>query len=157
MKLRWFEVRPHIEAGVAVVDAHGVTWRRTEKSRVSLYRIDGEGNERTWVPYDSDEVTVPPPLPEPPDGTRIEFEHGTDVYAAHRDDASSAQAGWSSGNGGYVWCLYGESVPKPWAIMWLEFGDSLRTAVRLVPVREDAANREKWPTVMNAREKAGAA
>lgn len=37
--------------------------------------------------------------PEPPDGTRIEFEYGTDVYAAWRDDESSRGSGWRAGSG----------------------------------------------------------
>lgn len=56
--------------------------------------------------------------PEPPDGTRIEFqEHGSpggDLIAIYRDDASSAEAGWPVGNGGKVWCEYGRSVPMTW-------------------------------------------
>lgn len=72
-------------------------------------------------------------IPEPPDGTRIEFTHDTDVYAAWRSDASSAAAGWTSGDGGEVWCLYGETVPKTWRDMVAVFGSSLRDAVLLVP------------------------
>lgn len=72
-------------------------------------------------------------IPEPPDGTRIEFTHCTDVFAAWRDDASSAAAGWTTGDGGEVWCLYCHSVPRTWAWMLAQFGSSLRDAVRLVP------------------------
>ncbi len=60
-----------------------------------------------------------PAHPEPPDGTRIEFqEHGSpggDLIAIHRDDASAAEAGWPIGDGGTVWCEYGLSVPIRWA------------------------------------------
>jgi hypothetical protein len=72
-------------------------------------------------------------IPEPPDGTRIEFEYATDVYAAWRDDASSREAGWTTGDGGEVWCLYPECVPHTWAWMVDQFGVSLLTATRLVP------------------------
>lgn len=95
-------------------------------------------------------------IPEPPDGTRIEFEYGTDVYAAWRDDDSSARAGYPIGDAGEVWCLYGESVPKTWAQMVDEFGDALTTAVRLVPVGEDVENYDRWPTAVWAREEAQA-
>lgn len=86
-------------------------------------------------------------LPEPPDGTRIEFEYYTDVYAAWRDDDSSRRAGWSHGDGGKVWVVYPGSVPKTWAELGQEFGwDVLALAVRLVPHPDDVANYEKWPT-----------
>lgn len=85
-------------------------------------------------------------IPEPPDGTRIEFEHHTDVYAAWRDDDSSAQAGYPVGDGGEVWCLHGHTVPCTWSDMLRDFGDSLLTMVRLVPVPEDVPNYKKWPT-----------
>lgn len=73
-------------------------------------------------------------IPEPPDGARIEFEYYTDVYAAWRSDKSSAEVGWTSGDGGEVWCLYGDSVPHTWVWMLEQFGDSLRCASRLVQV-----------------------
>jgi hypothetical protein len=95
-------------------------------------------------------------LPEPPDGTRIEFEHATDVYAAWRDDASSKEAGWTYGDGGEVWCLYGGSVPWTWAELCRGFPGSLETAVRLVPVAEDLPNREQWPTAVYARRRQNA-
>ena len=91
-------------------------------------------------------------LPEPPDGTRIEFEHWTDVYAAWRDDESSRRAGWPHGDGGRVWCVYGETVPKSWVEMVKTFGEeSLALAVRLVPHPDDAAKREQWPTEVYRR------
>jgi hypothetical protein len=91
-------------------------------------------------------------LPEPPDGTRIEFESGTDLHAAHRDDASSRRAGWRSGDAGEVWCLYGSSVPVTWAQLVADYGEeALRHAVRLTPVAEDLPKREKWPTEVYAR------
>lgn len=87
-------------------------------------------------------------LPEPPDGTRIEFEAATDLEAAHRDDAGSVRAGWPADHG---WLVYGRSVPMTWAAMLDEFGyHALRYAVRLVPVEEDAGNRGRWPTVVYA-------
>lgn len=82
-------------------------------------------------------------IPEPPDGSRIEFEHCTDLYAAWRDDASSREAGWPAGDGGEVWCLYGEDVPVTWAQMCADFGDSLRNLTRLVPVAEGVAAGRK--------------
>jgi hypothetical protein len=91
-------------------------------------------------------------LPEPPDGTRIEFECGTDVYAAWRDDRSSAHAGYPIGDGGEVWCLYGETVPKTWVQMVEEFGDALALAVRLMPVAEDLPKRDQWPTTVWERQ-----
>jgi hypothetical protein len=92
-------------------------------------------------------------LPEPPDGTRIEFEHWTDVYAAWRDDTSSAQAGWPTGDGGKVWCMYGRSVPQTWAELCNEYGtEDLALAVRLMPHPDDLAKRERWLTQVWARE-----
>ena len=91
-------------------------------------------------------------LPEPPDGTRLEFESGTDVYAIWRDDESSRRAGWRSGDGGEVWMLYGHSVPCSWAQLVADYGEeALRHAVRLVPVTEDWPKRENWPTEVYAR------
>lgn len=79
-------------------------------------------------------------VPEPPDGTRIEFEYGTDVFAAWRDDESSAEAGWTTGDGGEVWCVYPESVPKTWTHLLAEFGEEcLREAVWLAPVLGDVS------------------
>lgn len=81
-------------------------------------------------------------VPEPPDWTRIEFTSNTDVYAAWRSDASSVAAGWRGGDGGEVWCLYGESVPRTWAWMIAMFGaDALRDAVRLIPVERPVEKR----------------
>jgi hypothetical protein len=75
--------------------------------------------------------------------------------AAWREDESSARAGWTAGDGGEVWCLYGQSVPMTWAQICADFGDSLATAVRLVPAPEDAAKREQWPASLHARQQAG--
>lgn len=87
-------------------------------------------------------------LPEPPDGTRIEFEAMTDLEAAWRDDASSVAAGYPKGCG---WLVYGRTVPMTWADMIDEFGyHALKYAVRLVPVAEDVPNRDRWPTVVYA-------
>lgn len=87
-------------------------------------------------------------IPEPPDNTRIEFEHHTDVYAFWRDDESSRLAGYPVGDGGVVWCEYGSSVPVTWASMVADFGESLLLAIRLVPVPEDEPNRRRWPTTV---------
>jgi hypothetical protein len=87
-------------------------------------------------------------LPEPPDGTRIEFEAWTDREAAWRDDAGSVRAGWPRDHG---WLVYGRTVPMTWAAMLEEFGyHALKYAVRLVPVPEDAPNWERWPTIVYA-------
>ena len=95
---------------------------------------------------------VPLP-PEPPDGSRIEFEHCTDVFAAWRDDQGSALTGWTSGDGGEVWCEYGRVVPVMWSKLGEDFGPCvLALAVRLVPVAEDLPKRELWPTQVYARQ-----
>lgn len=86
-------------------------------------------------------------LPEPPDGTRIEFEHCADVEAAHRHDDSSRRAGWPFGDGGATWLMYGHSVPWQWARMIAEYGpEPLRLAIRLLTHPDDAGKREQWPT-----------
>lgn len=78
-------------------------------------------------------------IPEPPDGTRFEFQEygfpGGDLIGIHRSDASSAEAGWPSGDGGKVWCEYGRSVPITWAEV-LADGRLVAclTGLRLVPV-----------------------
>lgn len=91
-------------------------------------------------------------LPELPDGTRIEFEHWCDVEAAWRNDRSSERAGWPTGDGGKVWCVYGETVPITWAEMIDRFGeDSLRLAVRLLVHPDDAGKHEQWPTSVYAQ------
>ena len=90
-------------------------------------------------------------LPEPPDGTRLEFEHHTDRYAVWRDDESSRRAGWPAGDGGDVWCFYGGSVPISWCTLQVAFGDSLKTAVRLMPYREDVHKYDQWPTNVRAQ------
>lgn len=92
------------------------------------------------------------PRPEPPDGTRLEFEHHADVYAVWRGDESSRRAGWQAGDGGDVWCLYGETVPISWHALWLMFGDSLLAAVRLMPHLDDVHKYELWPTKARARQ-----
>lgn len=88
-------------------------------------------------------------VPEPPDGSRIEFESHTDVYAAWRDDEDSVRAGYSAMHG---WCVYGETVPRTWGEMIERFGaESLRLAVRLTRHPEDLANADQWPTAIRAR------
>jgi hypothetical protein len=163
IQLTWSTIRHYLNTETDVYDADGTTWRRTNGTQSStLYRWTGDprdnGGMESWrLRGDTVVYLDPPPLAEPPDGTRIEFEHHTDVYAAWRDDASSAQAGYAVGDGGEVWCLFGSTVPRSWAIMWLEFGDSLRTAVRLIPHADDAGNYAKWPTAVWAAEKAAVA
>lgn len=77
--------------------------------------------------------------PEPPDGTRIEFQEfgspGGDMIGIHRDDASSAEAGWPIGDGGKVWCEYGRSVP----ITWVEVLDDPRLAAAVEGQRLELA------------------
>lgn len=156
-RLAWSNVRHYLDILTDVYDADGTAWRRTNGTHhETLYRWVGERPEErgqlSWYLHDDTPVWLdPPPIPEWPDGTRIEFEHQTDVYAAWRDDESSVRAGWTAGDGGDVWCLFGNSVPRSWAVMWLEFGESLRTAVRLVPHPEDADNYGRWPTATAGR------
>lgn len=76
------------------------------------------------------------PIPEPPDGTRLEWTYYDDRYAAWRDDLDAEKSGWKNGDGGEVWCLYGSSMPWTWAQLVADFGESLRDATRLVPVRK---------------------
>lgn len=70
-------------------------------------------------------------LPEPPDGSRIEWEYYTDLYAAWRDDEGAIDAGW---DGDEVWIVYPGSVPRTWAWMLATFGESLLSAIILGPV-----------------------
>ena len=85
--------------------------------------------------------------PEPPDGTRIEFEHWTDVYGAWRDDDEGAKAGWATGDGERNWVVYGESVPWSWVDLAERFSvEALNSAVRLSVHPEDAWMIERWPT-----------
>lgn len=80
-----------------------------------------------------------------PDKTRIEFEYGTDVYAAWKDIRASLEAGWRVAES---WCLYGQSVPHTWKWMREQFGDSLDSATVLVPARvPDAGFVGEIPTV----------
>jgi hypothetical protein len=89
-------------------------------------------------------------LPEPPDGTRLEFECGADVYAVWRSDLDSAHVGWSYGPGGETWAMYGETVPCTWLALIDRFGDQpLRDAVRLLVHPEDAHKIRTWPTQLN--------
>jgi hypothetical protein len=86
-------------------------------------------------------------MPELPDGTRIEFEYWTDVYAAWRDDESSRRAGWPSGDGGKVWCVYPSPVPKTWIELNEEFGwEVIARAVRWIMNPHDKYKKDSWPT-----------
>lgn len=136
------EIRRHLGSpDIDVTDVAGLVWRRTSGSG-GLHRLDDNGKVQLWTPDDGDIICLPePPLAEPPDGTRMEFAHYTNVYGAHRDDASSREAGYSADCG---WLLYGETIPCTWPMLYAQFGDSLRTAVRLVPVAEDLPNRKRW-------------
>ena len=132
----WGRIRQAVDFHTEVYDAEGRAWRREPKPALwdTLYRWEGPDRPYTWTPNRDDTVWVgPAPIPEPEDGTRIEFQHNTDVYGAWRDDASSAAAGWSSGNGGEVWCLYGMTVPMTWTAMWVLFGNSLYQAQTMTP------------------------
>jgi hypothetical protein len=85
--------------------------------------------------------------PEPTDMTRIEFECGTDVYAAWRNDAEGARAGYQTGDGAPNWVVYGGSVPQTWSELAKEFGaDCLNLAVRLLVHPDDAHLIAQWPT-----------
>lgn len=125
---RWCDIADHLDHGTDVWildDPDNLTWRRTGTG--TLRSVGGP--IRVWLPEPEDEVRITtPPIPEPPDLARIEFIHGSDVYGAWRDDEDSVKTGWRADQG---WCLYGESVPCSWAVMWLRFGESLRGAVRL--------------------------
>lgn len=91
-------------------------------------------------------------IAEYPDGTRIEFEHNTDVYAAWRDDTSSRHAGYPTGDGGRTWVLYPGCVPITFATLCEDFGeDVIALAVRLTPHPDDVHKRRLWPTQVWAR------
>lgn len=86
-------------------------------------------------------------MPELPDGTRIEFEYCTDVYAAWRDDESSRRAGWSFGDGGKVWVIYPGSVPITWNELNDKFGENvIAMAVRWTVNPQDRHKKMHWPT-----------
>lgn len=134
MNLTWADIRHYLNPDTPVIDEHGVTWHCTDDIRRDTLCRRVNGKLVVWRPDSDDPLTIPvPPIPEPPDGSRIEFEYGTDRFAAWRDDEESVKADWPAGDGGWVWCVYPETVPKPWSLMWLMFGESLRSAIRLVP------------------------
>lgn len=95
-----------------------------------------------------------PELPELPDGSRIEFEYGTDVYAFWRDDEESALAGCTYGPGGVTWMEYGRSVPPvSWAVLCATYGEDVLAAGRRLLVHpEDVDKRRGWPTQEHKRE-----
>jgi hypothetical protein len=128
--IEWSRVKHLLTNGAKVYGATGEAWTWTGRHNgQTLIR-----GHHDWTPLDDTLVRMLlPPIPEPPDGARLEWEYGTDRYAAWRDDSSSAEAGWRAGEGGETWCLYPSSVPVTWLEMWLMFGDSLSGAVRLVP------------------------
>lgn len=87
------------------------------------------------------------PLPEWPDGTRLEFESGTDVYAFCRDDAASAIAGYGFGPGARTWLEYGRSVPISWHELCATYGlEEIAGAVRLLVHPEDVHQLAARPT-----------
>lgn len=132
-RLVWSDIRVHLRPEVPVYDTDGVAWRCASVGQ-RLYRVDEGVRLRYWTPdVDSTVALDPPGLPEPPDGTRLEFVHETDLYAMRRDDHESRAAGWPAGAGGVTWVLYGRSAPLAWPVIWLIFGDSLRTATLLLP------------------------
>jgi hypothetical protein len=146
----WRQVWQHAGRDITVYDEDGNPWTWDHHGDPWRNAMSDQVGE-CWTPDDKDPVWIDLlPLPEPPDGTRIEFEHHTDVYAAWRDDDSSVRAGYNSDEG---WCLFGSTVPRSWAVMWLEFGNSLATAVRLVPHPDDVDNYHRWPTAALAAER----
>lgn len=69
-------------------------------------------------------------IPEPPDGSRIEFTYATDRYAAWRDTESTVLAGWPAD---MSWCVYPASVGHTWWCMQRTFGPALEGAILLAP------------------------
>lgn len=136
---RWQDICHLLNTDTDVHRNDGTVWRRTDgNGRDSLYRWNGNPTEdriEFWNPDRNDEVRiVATVLPEPPDGSRIEFVCDTDLYGARRNDASSAAAGWRPDQG---WLLYGETIPQSWTALWMRFGDALNGAVLLVPADTD--------------------
>ncbi len=130
---RWSEIAGHLDYDTDVYRPEGEGWNGPWR-RVSHDTLRRPvGMDITWRPDSDDEVRIEvPSVEEPKDGSRIEFTYGSDVYGAWRDDRDSVKTGWRSDQG---WCLYGESVPCSWAVMWLRFGESLGDAVQLERVR----------------------
>lgn len=69
-------------------------------------------------------------IPEPPDGSRLEFVFATDRYAAWRDVESSLLAGWPDT---MSWTLYPHSTGHTWRCMQRTFGPALNGAILLSP------------------------
>jgi hypothetical protein len=69
-------------------------------------------------------------IPEPPDGSRLEFVFATDRYAAWCDVESSLLAGWPAV---MCWTLYPDSISHTWRCMQRTFGPALDGAILLAP------------------------
>ncbi len=127
----WCDIVEHLDYDTDVQIAHdpdGLTWRRHGHAA-----LRPAGTMQTWWPEAEDEIRIAvSPIPEPPDGTRIEFTHGGQGRAAWRDNGGATRKGWRADQG---WHLPAEAVPCSWAVMWLRFGESLRDAVRLEKAR----------------------
>lgn len=156
VRLVWDQVRYQLRPAAVLYDDAGDAWAplRTGPRRTvpALTRRGPDGEILIITPDPEAPVWIDPcPIPEPPDGTRLELEHDTDLYAMLRNDEESRRAGWTDGDGGEVWMLYGHSVPATWTQMWIDFGTSLLTARRLLVDPETAHLREQWPTQIRRR------
>jgi hypothetical protein len=72
-------------------------------------------------------------IPEPCDGSRIEFEYNGDVYAAWRDAASTARTGHDPEQ---TWRVHGHHRPAPmsWRELIDEYGEgAIAGAIVLLP------------------------
>lgn len=71
-------------------------------------------------------------IPEPPDGSIIQFESpGRDVHAAWSSSASSVAAGWEPEE---RWLYYGKTIPQTWEELMEDFGgEKLSRFVFLTP------------------------
>jgi hypothetical protein len=69
-------------------------------------------------------------LPEPPNGSRIEFGFGTDRWAAWRNDEQTALAGAPPA---MRWSLYPEPDGHTWSCLQRTFGSCLAEAILLTP------------------------
>jgi len=136
-RVSWREIQGNADLSTPIrVKGSDLIYRRTydEVGHSFVLRAkDGNWTNTIWMADDNDLFLVDlPDIPEPPDGTRLELTHNTDVYALLRDDVSSAEAGWRAGDGQRVWTIYPGSVPQTWIEMLLAFGDSLYGARLLI-------------------------
>lgn len=87
---------------------------------------------------------------EPPDGSRIEWEYGTDLYAAWRDDEEGKVAGYEVGDGCANWVVYGSSVPITWKQLNQDFDGTPAKYGVILTARPDMKDiRLIWPTHAN--------